>query len=97
MAAAKRTEVWVRLVGAITSDSSTAVECDPGVTSFDKLTKLVKAEFKPDLDNVSAPRLMIKKNAEEYWERDENVAAAGPLGARATTPLEVEVPVASGG
>jgi hypothetical protein len=36
----------------------------------------------------------LKRNAEDYWESDEKVTAAGPLGARAATPLEVEVPAA---
>jgi hypothetical protein len=57
----------------------------------------VKAECQPKLNAITAFDLKVKKNAREYWESDEKVAAAGPLGARATTPLEVEVPAASGG
>ena len=96
-AAPARTEVWVCLVGAITSERATAIECNPEVTSFDKLMKLVKAEFQPKLDAIAAPDLKVTKNAGGYWQSDEKVSVAGPLGARAATPLEVEVPVPTSG
>jgi hypothetical protein len=99
-----RTEVWVCLVGGITSDRATAIECNPEVTSFDKLMKLVKAEFKPDLDHVSAPRLMIRKNARDYWKNSARVSNATDCedlqdrrGDDEDRPLEVEVPVLTSG
>jgi hypothetical protein len=92
-----RTEVWVRLIGAITSDQATKIKCDPKIIDFDDLKELVKAKCQIELAAVDAFRLKVKKNARDYWESDEKVAAAGSLGARATTPLEVEVPAASGG
>jgi hypothetical protein len=99
-----RTEVWVRLIGAITSDQATKIKCDPKGIDFDDLKKLVKAEFKPDLDNVSAPRLKVKKNARDYWKNSARVSTAtdcedleSKRGDDEDTPLEVEVPAASGG
>jgi len=92
-----RTEVWVCLVGAITSDQSIKIKCDPDAVDFDELKELVKAKCQIELAAVDSFRLKIRKNAREYWDSDENVAIAGPLGARASTPLEVEVPAASGG
>jgi hypothetical protein len=93
-----RTEVWVRLIGAITSDQAAKIKCDPSAIDFDELKELVKAKCQIEL---AAFRLKVKKNARDYWKNSARVSNATDCedpesrrGGDEGTPLEVEVPAA---
>ena len=83
--------IWVKVVGAGGTESTTSVRCDPSMTDIDSLKKLVKVECSPSLDHIAAYRLIIKGDDKKPIEEDVYVSerADGRTKARAFT---VEVP-----